>query len=182
MVLIDAGAEYGCYAADITRTFPVNGKFSAQQRALYEIVLSAQKEAIDKVRPNKNWDEPHKAALSVIVDGLKNLNILNGSSDEIIETGAYKKFFMHKTGHWLGLVVHDVGDYKVDNQWRVFESGMITTIEPGIYISQSLADVDAQWLGIGIRIEDDILVTKDGNQNLSKKVPKTIEQIEQVMS
>ncbi len=182
MVLIDAGAEYGCYAADITRTFPVNGKFSAQQRALYEIVLSAQKEAIDKVRPNKNWEEPHKAALSVIVDGLKNLNILSGSSEEIIETGAYKKFFMHKTGHWLGLDVHDVGDYKVDNQWRVFESGMITTIEPGIYISQSLTDVDPQWLGIGIRIEDDILVTKDGNQNLSKKAPKTIEQIEQVMS
>ena len=182
LVLIDAGAEFGCYAADITRTFPVNGKFSPQQKALYEIVLSAQLEAIEKVKPENSWDAPHTAALSVIVTGLKDLGILSGSKEEIIETGAYKKFFMHKTGHWLGLDVHDVGDYKIDDHWRIFEPGMVTTIEPGIYISKTTTNLDSQWLGIGIRIEDDILVTKDGNQNLSKKVPKTIAQIENIMS
>ena len=181
LVLIDAGAEYGCYAADITRTFPVNGIFTAEQKDLYEIVLSAQQTAIGKVRPNNNWDEPHLAALSVIVEGLKDLGILSGSTDEIIETEIYKKFFMHKTGHWLGLDVHDVGDYKIDNQWRIFEPGMITTVEPGIYISKSESNIDPRWLGIGIRIEDDILVTKDGNLNLSEKVPKTISQIEETM-
>ncbi len=181
LVLIDAGAEYGCYAADITRTFPVNGIFTAEQKDLYEIVLSAQQAAIEKVKPHNNWDEPHLAALLVIVEGLKNLGILSGSTDEIIETEIYKKFFMHKTGHWLGLDVHDVGDYKIDNQWRIFEPGMITTVEPGIYISKSESNIDPRWLGIGIRIEDDILVTKEGNLNLSEKVPKTIPQIEETM-
>lgn len=181
LVLIDAGAEYGCYAADITRTFPVNGSFTAEQKALYEIVLLAQQAAIEKVKPNNNWDEPHSAALMVIARGLKDLGILSGSIEEIIETEIYKKFFMHKTGHWLGLDVHDVGDYKIDNQWRVFEPGMITTIEPGIYISKSEPNINPRWSGIGIRIEDDILVTKEGNTNLSKKVPKTISQIEEIM-
>lgn len=182
LVLIDAGAEFGCYAADITRTFPVNGKFSGPQKALYEIVLSAQLEAIDRVKPGSSWEDPHRAALSVIVTGLKDLGILSGTEDEIIETGSYKKFFMHKTGHWLGLDVHDVGDYKIDSQWRIFEPGMVTTIEPGIYISETTLNIDSQWLGMGIRIEDDILVTKEGNHNLSKKVPKTIAQIENIMS
>ena len=182
LVLIDAGAEYGCYAADITRTFPVNGSFTAEQKALYEIVLLAQQAAIEKVKHYNNWDEPHSAALLVIVEGLKDLEILSGSTEEIIETEIYKKFFMHKTGHWLGLDVHDVGDYKIDNQWRIFEPGMVTTVEPGIYISQSEVNIDPRWSGIGIRIEDDILVTKEGNLNLSKKVPKTISQIEEIMS
>ncbi len=182
LVLIDAGCELDCYASDITRTFPVSGRYSPEQRALYEVVLAAQYAAIEQVRPGNHWNQPHEAAVKVLVEGLVDLGILNGSVDELIENESYKPFFMHRTGHWLGMDVHDVGDYKVGGAWRVLEPGMVLTVEPGLYISPGAEGVDARWQGIGIRIEDDVTVTRDGHRVLTSAVPKTVAEIEALMA
>ncbi len=178
LVLIDAGCELEWYASDITRTFPVNGRFSPPQRALYELVLKAQLAAIAKVRPGNHWDDPHKAAVRVITKGLVDLGILKGKVASLIKREAYKRFYMHRTGHWLGMDVHDVGDYKIDGAWRLLEPGMVLTVEPGLYIPPDSKGVAKKWRGIGIRIEDDVVVTKEGHDVLSKEVPKTVAEIE----
>jgi|TARA_B100002003_G_scaffold3941_2_gene3659 Xaa-Pro aminopeptidase len=182
LVLVDAGCEYESYAADVTRTFPVSGKFSKAQAELYSLVLAAQQAAIDQVQPGNNWNQPHEAALVVLTEGLIRLGLLQGEVDEALETGTYKKYCMHKTGHWLGLDVHDVGEYKVGGEWRVFEEGMITTIEPGLYIAEDCDDAPARYRGIGVRIEDNVLVTKTGNEVITATTPKTINEIESVMA
>jgi len=181
LVLIDAGAEYRYYASDITRTFPVNGVFTEDQRAVYDIVLSAQYAAIDKVQVDNHWNDPHLAAVEVITQGLISLGILSGTLTELIKEEAYKPYYMHRTGHWLGMDVHDVGDYKVDDQWRLLERGMVLTVEPGIYISAN-SDCEKRWWNIGIRIEDDVLVTKNGPDVLSKDAPKDPDEIEALMA
>ena len=180
LLLIDAGAEYQGYAADITRTFPVNGRFSAEQKALYEIVLQAQLTAIDAVQPGNSWNAPHHAAVRVLTRGLVKQGLLKGRVDKLIREEAYKPFYMHRTGHWLGLDVHDVGDYKVDNDWRVLEPGMVLTVEPGLYIGKN-PHVDKKWWDIGIRIEDDVRVTRNGHEVLTARAPKTVEAIEALM-
>jgi Xaa-Pro aminopeptidase len=181
LLLIDAGCEYECYASDITRTFPVSGRFSAEQRALYDVVLEAQLAAIDKVRPGNHWDEPHDAAVRVLTRGLVRLGLLKGRLPTLIKNGDYRRFYMHRTGHWLGLDVHDVGDYKVGDEWRIFEPGMVMTVEPGLYIAPGSRGVPKKWWGIGIRIEDDVLVTADGADVLSIDAPKDPDQIERLM-
>lgn len=178
LVLVDAGGEYEYYASDVTRTFPVSGKFSRAQKAIYEIVLRAQMAAIDMVKPGNHWNQPHEAAVREITKGLVELGLLEGEVETLIEEEAYRKFYMHRTGHWLGLDVHDVGEYKIDGEWRVFEPGMVTTVEPGIYIAEDLDDVPPKYRGIGIRIEDDVLVTAEGNEVLTAAVPRTVEDIE----
>ncbi|MEC9248749.1 MAG: M24B family metallopeptidase, partial [Pseudomonadota bacterium] len=182
LVLVDAGAEYEFYAADITRTFPINGVFSDEQRAIYEVVLEAQAAAIEQVRPGNIWDDPHKAAVRVITEGLVDLQILTGEVNNLVESEAYRPYFMHKTGHWLGLDVHDVGEYKIDDQWRSFEPGMVTTVEPGLYLSRGIPGLDPKWFDIGVRIEDDVLVTNIGNEVITSGVPKVISEIEGLMS
>jgi len=181
LLLIDAGAEYGNYASDITRTFPVNGRFSEAQRQVYELVLDAQLAAINKIRPGKTWNEPHDAAVRTLVKGLVRLGLLEGRVSKLIKDEAYKKFYMHRTGHWLGMDVHDVGEYKIDNEWRELEPGMVLTVEPGLYIAPDCLDVDQKWRGIGIRIEDDVLVTKEGCEVISAAMPKTVADIEALM-
>ncbi len=182
LVLIDAGCEYEYYASDITRTFPANGKFSSEQKAIYEIVLKAQQAAIDAIKPGVPWDAPHNASVKVITQGLVKLGLLKGKPAQLIKSEAYKQFYMHRVGHWLGLDVHDVGDYKIDDKWRLLEAGMVTTIEPGIYISPQNKKVPAKWRGIGVRIEDDVLVTRSGSRVLSKGIPKTVAEIESHMA
>lgn len=177
LLLIDAGAEIDCYASDITRTFPINGKFSAAQKTLYEIVLAAQTAALDKALAGNHWNEPHDAAVRVLVQGLVDLKLLEGSVDGQLESGGYRRFFMHRTGHWLGMDVHDVGDYKVEDEWRELEPGMTFTVEPGLYIGDD-NDIPKRWRNIGIRIEDDVLINRTGNTILSKEVPKTVADIE----
>jgi Xaa-Pro aminopeptidase len=179
--LIDAGAEIDCYAADITRTFPVNGRFTPEQQALYEVVLASQLAAIDMVRPGQSWNDPHEAAVVVLTQGLIELGLLSGNVDQCIEDGAYRRFYMHRTGHWLGLDVHDVGEYKIDNAWRMLENGMVLTVEPGLYITAG-KDVDQRWHNIGIRIEDDVLVTSTGAEVLTGDVPKRPADIEALMA
>lgn len=181
LVLIDAGAELQYYASDITRTFPINGVFSPEQRTIYDLVLKAQYEAIAVVKPGAHWNEPHEIVRRIITEGLVELGLLQGDVDALLETEAYREFFMHKTGHWLGMDVHDVGDYKVGGEWRVLEPGMVLTIEPGIYIAPDNDKVDAKWRGIGIRIEDDVVVTRQGCDVLSKDVPKEPAEIEALM-
>ena len=181
LLLIDAGAELQCYASDITRTFPVNGKFSGEQKALYEIVLASQLAAIEKVRPEFTVIEYHEAAVKVLTEGMFDVGLLSGELNELIETNAYHKFYMHRTGHWLGMDVHDVGDYKIDENWRLLEPGMVLTVEPGIYITPS-DDVDPKWHNIGIRIEDDVHVTKQQCEVLTNDVPKEVEEIEKLMA
>lgn len=178
LVLIDAGCEFEGYAGDITRTFPVSGTFTQEQRALYDIVLQAQLEAIKEVRPGGHWNTPHEVTVRVITQGLIDLGILKGSLEENLEKNAHQDFYMHRAGHWLGMDVHDVGDYKVHGEWRVLEPGMVMTVEPGIYISPDNSDVEAKWRGIGIRIEDDVAVTKDGNHIMTSAVPKQAEEVE----
>jgi Xaa-Pro aminopeptidase len=181
MLLIDAGGEFDGYAADITRSFPVSGKYTTEQREVYEIVLAAQKAAIAAVQPGKHWNEPHDAAVRVLTDGLVQLKLLKkGSVDAHIEDGSYKRFYMHRTGHWLGMDVHDVGDYKVHDDWRLLEPGMVLTVEPGLYIGEA-DDVPKGFHDIGIRIEDDVLVTRDGHDVLSADAPKEISEIEALM-
>ncbi len=181
VLLIDAGAEIDGYAADITRTFPVNGKFSGEQKAIYELVLAAQLAAIDQVRPGNHWNDPHDTAVRILVDGLRALKLLNGDTDGLIENGDYKRFYMHRTGHWLGMDVHDVGDYKVAEAWRLLEPGMVMTVEPGLYIGSGSEGIDERWWNIGVRIEDDVLVTRQDSEVLSDDVPKGIEEIESLM-
>jgi Xaa-Pro aminopeptidase len=181
LLLIDAGCEYKYYASDISRTFPVNGRFSEPQRQLYELVLAAQEAAIDKVKPGNHWNDPHEAAVRLITRGLVKLGLLKGQASRLIKDETYKRFYMHRTGHWLGMDVHDVGDYKVDGEWRLLEPGMVLTVEPGLYIPAGSKAVAKKWWNIGIRIEDDVAVTKDGNEVLSRDVPKTVEDIEALM-
>jgi len=182
LVLIDAGAECQYYAGDITRTFPVNGKFSTEQKALYEIALKANIECIEMIKPGTNFNDVHDHAVRVITTGLVDLGLLNGDVDELIDELAYRDFFMHKLGHWLGMDVHDVGNYKIDGQWRELQAGMAMTIEPGIYVSPDNTKVAQKWRGIGIRIEDDVLVTDSGVHVMTAAVPKTVADIEALMS
>ncbi|WJW75876.1 Xaa-Pro aminopeptidase [Thiohalobacter sp. IOR34] len=182
LLLIDAGAELGCYASDITRTFPVNGVFSKPQRTLYELVLAAQRAAIRKVRPGNHWNDPHDAAVRVLTRGLLELGLLKGQLSRLIRDEAYRRFYMHRTGHWLGMDVHDVGDYKVGGAWRVLEPGMVLTVEPGLYIPAGSKGVAKKWWNIGIRIEDDVVVTRDGCEVISEGVPKTVDEIEALMA
>ncbi|MCP3908934.1 MAG: Xaa-Pro aminopeptidase [Oceanicoccus sp.] len=182
LVLIDAGCELEHYAADITRTFPANGKFSKEQKALYELVLKAQLAAIKTIKPGNHWNQSHDATVKVITKGLVELGLLKGTVSKLIEKEAYKDFYMHRAGHWLGMDVHDVGDYKVGDEWRVLEEGMAMTVEPGIYVATDNKKVAKKWRGIGIRIEDDVVVTKDGCEVLTKDVPKTVKEIEVLMN
>lgn len=182
LVLIDAGCELDGYAADITRTFPVSGRFSNEQAAIYDIVLEAQQAAFAVIEPGRHWNEPHEASVLAITEGLIKLGLLKGSVEENIEKNNYKDFYMHRIGHWLGMDVHDVGDYKVHGEWRVLEPGMVMTVEPGIYIAADNENVEACWRGIGIRIEDDVVITKDGHKVLTATVPKERVEIESLMS
>lgn len=182
LLLIDAGAEYDSYASDITRTFPVGGVFTEEQRLIYEIVLEAQAAAIDEVRPGNSWNEPHEAAIEVITRGLIDVGILKGRLRKAIDAEAYRPYYMHKTGHWLGMDVHDVGDYKVGDEWRVFEPGMVTTVEPGIYLAGELPGLAKKWWNIGVRIEDDVLVTETGHEILTIDAPKRVDAIEDIMN
>lgn len=181
LVLVDAGAEYQNYAADITRTYPVNGKFTEDQKSLYQLVLKAQLVAIDLVRPETRWDALQETIVNILVRGLVELGILKGELKTLITEQAYRKFYMHGSGHWLGLDVHDAGEYKLEGQYRTLKPGMVLTVEPGLYIADGEPSVDKRWWGIGIRIEDDVLVTETGHEVLTKSVPKTVEEIEQLM-
>ena len=181
LLLVDAGCEYDFYASDITRTFPVSGKFTDAQLAIYEVVLEAESKAIAAVSVNNNVMDAQVISEKVVTQGLIDLGILKGSLDDLHAKGAFKEFYMHKIGHWLGIDVHDAGDYMEDDQFMQFKPGMVTTIEPGIYIPSS-ANVDDKWKGIGIRIEDDILVTPDGNENLTEFVPSNPKEIEALMA
>jgi len=181
LLLIDAGCELDYYASDITRTFPVNGRFSPEQRAVYEIVFEAQHAAIEKTLVGNHWNEPHDAAVRVITKGLRKLGLLEGSLPRLIKDGAYQPYYMHRTGHWIGMDVHDVGDYKVGDEWRMLETGMVTTVEPGIYIGNS-RKIPKAFRNIGIRIEDDVAVTNKGPDVLSKGLVTDPDDIESLMS
>ncbi|MBK1653769.1 Xaa-Pro aminopeptidase [Allochromatium vinosum] len=180
LVLIDAGCELDGYASDITRTFPVNGRFSPAQRTIYELVLKAQRAAIERARPGHHWNEPHEAAVKVLTKGLVELGILNGKTKDLIKDEAHKPYYMHRTGHWLGMDVHDVGAYKRDGDWCELEPGMVLTVEPGLYLSHDEA-VPELYRGIGVRIEDDVLITEQGHEILSAGAPKDPEAIETLM-
>ena len=181
LLLVDAGCEYDYYASDITRTIPVNGRFTAEQRAVYEIVLEAQLAAIEKTCKGNHWNDPHDAAVNIITKGLRKIGLLNGTLPKLIRDHAYREFFMHRTGHWIGMDVHDVGDYKVGDEWRILEPGMVMTVEPGIYIPAS-RKVPAKWRNIGVRIEDDVAVTSKGPDVLSKGLAKDPDEIENLMA
>ena len=180
LVLVDAGCEYGYYASDITRTFPVNGRFNPAQRAIYELVLAAQEAAIAKVKLGNHWNDPHDAAVRVITKGLIDLGLLKGTPTHVIKEQAYAKFYMHRTGHWLGMDVHDVGDYYADGKSRALVPGMVLTIEPGVYVAQDDEAAPKEMRGVGIRIEDDVLVTESGHENLTAGVPKEVAEVEAV--
>ena len=182
LVLIDAACEYQLYASDITRTFPVNGKFSPEQKALYEVVLKAQLAAIDAVQVGNSYKEPHHVAVRILVQGLLDLGLMQGDLDQIIKSERFNQFYMHGTGHWLGMDVHDVGSYKAEGDWRAYEAGMVVTIEPGLYIAPDDETVDAKWRGIGIRIEDDVVATAEGPLVLTKNVVKSVTDIEALMA
>ncbi len=181
LLLIDAGCELDGYASDVTRTFPVNGRFSAPQRAVYELVLAAQTAAIAEVRPGNAWDAPHAAAVKTLARGMIDLKLLSGSVDEVVERETYRQYYMHRTGHWLGLDVHDAGDYKRGGDWRKLEPGMVLTVEPGCYI-RAAEGVPRELAGIGIRIEDDVHVTEDGPEVLTREAPRTVAEIETLMA
>ncbi|MFN7087072.1 MAG: aminopeptidase P N-terminal domain-containing protein [Burkholderiales bacterium] len=180
LLLIDAGCELDGYAADITRTFPVSGSFSGPQKAVYELVLAAQAAAMAEIRPGNTWERPHEAAVRVLAQGFLDLGLLSGSIEQVLETEAYKKFYMHRTGHWLGLDVHDAGDYKRDGCWRALQPGMVMTVEPGCYIRAG-EGVPQEFANIGVRIEDDVVVTESGHEVLTAAAPKTVADIESVM-
>lgn len=182
LLLIDAGAEYDGYASDITRTFPVNGRYSPEQRALYEVVLDAQSAAIEKVRPGSQWKDVHDAAVQVATEGMISLGILSQGFEEAMEKEAYKAFYVHNTGHWLGLDVHDVGEYRIDGHSRELEPGMVMTVEPGIYVPPDAESVDERWRGLGIRIEDNVAVTRDGPRVLTGGLVKTPDDVEALMA
>ncbi|WP_028632955.1 Xaa-Pro aminopeptidase [Pseudomonas parafulva] len=181
LVLIDAGCEIDCYASDITRTFPVSGRFSPEQKAIYELVLKAQAAAFAEIAPGKHWNHAHEATVRVITEGLVELGLLEGEVQALIDSEAYRAFYMHRAGHWLGMDVHDVGDYKVGGEWRVLEPGMALTVEPGIYIGADNQAVARKWRGIGVRIEDDVVVTRQGCEILTSGVPRTVAEIEALM-
>jgi len=180
LLLIDAGCELDGYASDITRTFPVNGRFSAAQREVYEIVLASQRAAMDVVRVGKGWNEPHDAAVKVLAQGLIDLKLVPGSLDEVLEKETYKRFYMHRTGHWLGLDVHDAGEYKRQGNWRALAPGMTLTVEPGLYI-RAEDDIPERLRNIGIRIEDDVLVTDAGCEVITAEAPKAVADVEALM-
>jgi Xaa-Pro aminopeptidase len=182
LLLIDAGCEYDYYASDVTRTLPVGGRYDRRQRAVYEVVLEAQKAAIAKVRAGAHWNAPHEAAVRAITQGLVRIGLLKGRVPRLIRDGAYRPFFMHRVGHWLGMDVHDVGEYKVGNEWRLLEPGMVTTIEPGIYIAPGTKGVRREWWGIGIRIEDDVVVTAGEPEVLTAAMPTHPDEIERLMA
>ena len=182
LVLVDAGAEYQHYASDITRTFPANGKFSPEQKAIYELVLSSQLAALESIKPGRLWTEAQDIIVNVLTQGLLDLGILKGSLAELLETQAYLPFYMHRSGHWLGLDVHDAGRYTIGDKWRALQPGMVLTVEPGLYISADLPHVDPCWHNIGVRIEDDVCVTEKGHDILSKETPKTVSDIESIMA
>lgn len=181
LVLIDAGCEFKGYASDVTRTFPINGRFTPEQRAIYELVLKAQQAAIQEARPGNHWNDVHDAAVKVLNAGLVKLGLIKATAAKSAKEGAYKQFFMHRTGHWLGLDVHDVGDYKVGDQWRELEPGMVMTVEPGLYIPAGTKGVAKKWWNIGVRIEDDVLVTKGDADVLSRDLLKDPDDIEAFM-
>lgn len=178
LVLVDAGSEVEWYASDVTRTFPVSGRFSAEQRELYQVVLDAQLAAIAAVAPGAAFDAPHQAAVAVLCAGLVKLGLLPGTADEVLAKETYKRFYMHRTSHWLGLDVHDCGAYLANGKSRALEPGMVLTIEPGLYVAEDETTVEARWRGIGVRIEDDVLVTRDGHEVLTRGIPKTVAEIE----
>ena len=182
LLLIDAGCEYQYYASDVTRTLPVGGRYKARQRDVYEIVREAQKAAIARVRAGCHWNDPHDAAVRAITRGLVRIGLLKGQTTKLIKDGAYRRFFMHRTGHWLGMDVHDVGEYKVGEQWRLLEPGMVTTVEPGIYIAPGSKGVGREWWGIGVRIEDDVVVTPGDAEVLSAAMPSDPDEIERLMA
>lgn len=181
LVLIDAGGEYGNYAADITRTFPVNGKFSPEQKIIYELVLKAQKAGIAAIKPGLPWNNVQQIIVKILTTGLCELGLLHGSLEELVAKEAYKPFYMHNSGHWLGLDVHDCGRYKLNNEWRPLEPGMVLTVEPGLYISAGMHGVDKRWWDIGVRIEDDVAVTKTGHEVLTAALPVDVDEIEALM-
>ena len=178
LLLVDAGCEYDYYASDVTRTYPVNGRFTPEQRAIYEVVLDAHEAALAAVAPGNAWSEPHEAAVRQVTKGLKKIGLLEGSVATLIRNREYQKFFMHRTGHWLGMDVHDVGDYKIADQWRILEPGMALTVEPGVYIPPGTRGVPKRWWNIGVRIEDDVLVTRDGADVLTRDLPRDPDLIE----
>jgi Xaa-Pro aminopeptidase len=182
LVLIDAGCELEGYAADVTRTFPVNGRFSKEQRALYEIVLKAHEAAVAAIKPGNHWDQPHEASVKVITEGLVKLGLLKGAVAQLVKDGAYRDFYMHRVGHWLGLDVHDVGDYRVEGAWRMLEPGMVMTVEPGIYVAADNNRVAKKWRGIGIRVEDNVVVTDTGCEIMTGGVVKSVDDIEDLMA
>ncbi len=177
LLLIDAGSEYACYCSDVTRTFPIGRAFSAQQKEIYSLVLTAQKHAIAMIRPGVGFDDVHQRATEILIDGLRDLGLLSGSTEDILEKGDYRQFYMHRTSHWLGMDVHDVGKYRVGEESRTLNPGMVLTVEPGLYIAAD-ADVQAAYQGIGVRIEDDVLVTADGHDVLTSAIPKELDDIE----
>jgi Xaa-Pro aminopeptidase len=181
LVLIDAGCELDHYASDITRTFPVGGRFSKEQRAIYDIVLEANERAIEAVEPGRPWNDFHQITVEIITQGLIDLGILKGSLKNQLKKEGYKRFYMHRAGHWLGMDVHDVGDYRVGEEWRELEPGMVLTVEPGIYIAPDDTSVAKKWRGIGVRIEDDVLVTKSGPRVLTSALPKSAKDIERIV-
>lgn len=180
LLLIDAACEVDGYAADITRTFPVNGKFSAAQKDVYEFVLAAQAAALAVSKPGSRWNDPHDAALRVIAQGLIDIKLCNGSVDAVLESESYKRYYMHRTGHWLGMDVHDVGNYKTGDEWRMLQPGMAHTVEPGCYI-RAADDVPQDLWNIGVRIEDNVVITAQGCEVLTAKAPKTVAEIEELM-
>lgn len=182
LVLVDAGAEYRGYASDITRTFPVSGRFSKEQRALHDLVRAAQSAALAQAGPGVPYEAGHDAAVQALTEGLLQLGLLKGKLEKNIADGHYKRFYRHKTGHWIGLDVHDVGDYRIDGESRLLEPGMVFTIEPGLYVSPDDKSVHAKWRGIGIRIEDDVLVTRDGHKVLTDKLARSADEIEELMA
>ncbi len=182
LVLCDAGAEYANYASDITRTWPVNGRYSKEQRALCQVVLDAQAAALAEARPGRAWIAGHEAAVRVLAEGLLSLGLLKGSLKKVLASNDYKRFYMHKTGHWLGLDVHDVGEYKLAGDYRELEAGMVFTVEPGLYIPPGMKGVAAKWQGIGIRIEDDVAITRDGHEVLTDGVPRAIDEVEALLA
>lgn len=181
LVLIDAGGEYQSYAADITRTFPINGRFSEAQKAIYNLVLKAQLATIDKIKPGLLWNDMQNGIVRILTEGLVELGLLQGDIDQLLEEKAYSRFYMHGSGHFLGLDVHDAGSYKIDGEWRPLQAGMVLTVEPGLYIAAGSEGVDEKWWHIGVRIEDDVLVTETGCEVLSGQLEKTVEDIEQLM-
>ncbi|MGQ0697716.1 MAG: Xaa-Pro aminopeptidase [Panacagrimonas sp.] len=182
LLLIDAGGELQGYTADITRTFPVNGKFSPEQKAVYEVVLEAQKAALRHMKPGVSAGKPHEAATRTLTEGMVELGLLRGAPAALIKQEKHRQFYMHGTGHWLGMDVHDVGRYKLDGRYRPFEPGMVMTVEPGLYIQPGTPGVNKKFWGIGVRIEDDVLITKTGHEVLTGGVPKTVRDIEQLMA